>query len=233
MRRYNTKSRRRGIPWKLLSFLLLAALAVMGGMQYFRGGWPFGVSEPPQEVTTIEVSSPTATPIPIPEVAAVPLPKEESPEAMRQTLEKAVPSLENVPENSMWIRIVKSRHTMYIYNGKELLRSYPIAVGRNAGNKQRIGDCRTPEGDFQVQQIQKADYWTHDFGDGKGPIEGAYGPWFIRIQAGSWKGIGIHGTHDPNSIGKNVTEGCIRLTNEDLGELKPKVHVGMKVVIEP
>ncbi|MBR1487120.1 MAG: L,D-transpeptidase, partial [Synergistaceae bacterium] len=30
----------------------------------------------------------------------------------------------------------------------------------------------------------------------------------------------IHGTHDPNSIGTNVTEGCIRLNNADIAELK-------------
>jgi lipoprotein-anchoring transpeptidase ErfK/SrfK len=233
VRRYNTRSRKRSSPWKIPLLLFFIALLAAGGVQYFRGGWPFKAAEPPKEGTTIAVPQPSATPIPIPEVAAVPLPKEENPEIMRESLEKAVPNLENIPEDSMWIRIVKSRHTMYIYNGKDLLRSYPVAVGKNAGDKQRVGDCRTPEGSFEIQQMQDASYWTHDFGDGKGPIEGAYGPWFIRIKTDPWKGIGIHGTHDPSSIGKDVTEGCIRLTNEDLRELKPKISLGMKVVIEP
>jgi len=73
---------------------------------------------------------------------------------------------------------------------------------------------------------------VHDFGDGKGPIAGAYGPKFIRLKTG-WSGIGIHGTHDPAYIGKRVTEGCIRLKNEDLAELVPYVKVGMKVQIAP
>jgi hypothetical protein len=30
------------------------------------------------------------------------------------------------------------------------------------------------------------------------------------------QGIGIHGTHDDNSIRTRATEGCIRLKNEDL-----------------
>ncbi|WP_345740312.1 L,D-transpeptidase [Synergistes jonesii] len=42
----------------------------------------------------------------------------------------------------------------------------------------------------------------------------------------------MHGTHDPLSIGKNVTEGCIRLANDDLDRLKKEyVTTGMKVVV--
>jgi lipoprotein-anchoring transpeptidase ErfK/SrfK len=216
-------------------FLLLLALAVLAGAQYFRGGWPFQASSvSPSKPETIDAEPQLLeTSGTIPDVAQVPLPGEGENEALRQNLEKAVPSLENVPEDSMWIRIVKGRHVMYVYDGGALVRSYPVAVGENTGDKQKVGDRRTPEGTFEVQQMQKSDYWVHDFGDGKGPIEGAYGPWFIRLRAGPWKGIGIHGTHDPSSIGKNVTEGCIRLTNEDLRELKPKITLGMKVVIEP
>ena len=44
--------------------------------------------------------------------------------------------------------------------------------------------------------------------------------------------IGIHGTHDPSSIGTRASEGCIRLNNKDLETLKPYVKVGTKVVIE-
>ena len=61
---------------------------------------------------------------------------------------------------------------------------------------------------------------------------GAYGPWFIRLKTG-WNGIGIHGTHDPGSIGTDVTEGCIRLQNKDVEELKKQyIKVGLPVVIE-
>jgi lipoprotein-anchoring transpeptidase ErfK/SrfK len=234
MRRHHTSARRKGSLGKFF-LLVLLVLAVVGGAQYFRGGWPFSAfSVTPSQPETIDAEPQLLeTPGAIPDVAQVPLPGEGDDEALRQNLEKAVPSLEKVPEETMWIRIVKSRHTMYVYDGGALLRSYPIAVGENTGDKQKVGDRRTPEGTFTVQQMQKADYWVHDFGDGKGPIEGAYGPWFIRLRAGPWKGIGIHGTHDPSSIGKNVTEGCIRLTNEDLRELKPKITLGMKVVIEP
>src|ERR1700761_2530493 len=43
----------------------------------------------------------------------------------------------------------------------------------------------------------------------------------------------IHGTNDPTTIGKFVSSGCIRLTNEDVSDLFSRVDVGTKVVILP
>jgi lipoprotein-anchoring transpeptidase ErfK/SrfK len=41
----------------------------------------------------------------------------------------------------------------------------------------------------------------------------------------------IHGTNDPSTIGKFVSSGCIRLTNEDVADLFDRVDVGAKVVV--
>ena len=41
----------------------------------------------------------------------------------------------------------------------------------------------------------------------------------------------IHGTNDPNSIGKHVSSGCIRLRNEDVIDLYDRVGIGTKVVV--
>ncbi|HVQ73511.1 MAG TPA: L,D-transpeptidase [Bradyrhizobium sp.] len=43
----------------------------------------------------------------------------------------------------------------------------------------------------------------------------------------------IHGTNDPSTIGKFVSSGCIRLTNEDVADLFSRVDVGAKVVVLP
>ena len=43
----------------------------------------------------------------------------------------------------------------------------------------------------------------------------------------------IHGTNDPTTIGKFVSSGCIRLTNEDVSDLFSRVDVGTKVVVLP
>lgn len=41
----------------------------------------------------------------------------------------------------------------------------------------------------------------------------------------------IHGTNDPWSIGKNVSSGCVRLTNQDVIDLYSRVKPGAKVVV--
>ena len=43
----------------------------------------------------------------------------------------------------------------------------------------------------------------------------------------------IHGTNDPTTIGKFVSSGCIRLTNEDVADLFSRVDVGTKVIVLP
>lgn len=130
--------------------------------------------------------------------------------------------------------IVISKEDMMLrlidYKGREI-QKYPIACGKNYGNKETKGDLKTPEGLFHVTEIEKASSWVHDFGDGKGEIPGAYGPFFIRLEVPGQKGIGIHGTHKPESIGTRDTEGCIRLNNEDLLTLVKRIHIGMAVFI--
>lgn len=124
--------------------------------------------------------------------------------------------------NKYRIIVNKSNHTLSLLKGDELVKNYPVATGKNTGDKERVGDHRTPVGNFKIVSIENASSWTHDFRDGKGKIAGAYGPWFLRLDAKGWRGIGIHGTHDPDSRGTNATEGCIRLSNEDIAELKEK-----------
>jgi lipoprotein-anchoring transpeptidase ErfK/SrfK len=53
-----------------------------------------------------------------------------------------------------------------------------------------------------------------------------------------WMGLnkkhyGIHGTFFPQSIGKMVSHGCIRMYNSDVLELARKVPIGTPVEIKP
>ena len=43
----------------------------------------------------------------------------------------------------------------------------------------------------------------------------------------------IHGTNKPDTIGKRVSSGCIRLTNEDVADLYERVKIGAKVIVLP
>ncbi|MFN3562003.1 MAG: L,D-transpeptidase [Chloroherpetonaceae bacterium] len=138
------------------------------------------------------------------------------------------------------IVIDKSDFTLTLYDGKDVVKVYSVAVGKNLGDKEKVGDMRTPIGKFPIVNIHNSSAWTHDFKDGKGEIKGAYGPWFLRLYTGkdatasgkAWKGIGIHGTHAPESIGTCATEGCIRLKNEDIADLKARIKIGTPVEIQ-
>lgn len=139
-----------------------------------------------------------------------------------------------------YLLVEKSRHLLHFYREGKLLASYPVALGKNPSDKSKEGDNATPEGHFEVNFIKDASAWTHDFKDGKGEIKGAYGPYFIALYTGAkgsfsgktWRGIGIHGTHDPSSIGTNASEGCIRLHNEDLMKLKKEIENKASVPVD-
>jgi len=124
--------------------------------------------------------------------------------------------------------------TLYQYNYKgDLMQKSKIATGRNPGDKQSMGDLKTPEGVFKIGEIEDASGWTHDFKDSLGPIKGAYGPYFINLDIPGQKGIGIHGTHNDNSIGTRASEGCIRMHNAELVQLVRHLNTASVVVITP
>lgn len=144
----------------------------------------------------------------------------------------AVPAPQGAGDIS--IVIDKQHLTLTVLSSKgDTAKTYRIACAVNLGPKTRKGDHKTPEGTFPINQILNARGIPHDFHDGKGPIPNAYGPWFLRLDVPGFGDIGIHGTHLPESIGTRCTEGCIRMTNENITELKGMVRLGTKVTILP
>lgn len=133
-----------------------------------------------------------------------------------------------------FIVVDKQRLSLNLYDeGGDVMKTYSIACAVNLGNKEKKGDHKTPEGRFAINQILNSSHLSHDFKDGKGPIAGAYGPWFLRLDVPNFIDIGIHGTHIPESIGSRSTEGCIRMRNEDIEDLKREAFIGMPVIILP
>lgn len=132
---------------------------------------------------------------------------------------------EDIPE----VRIVVKK-TDFMLRGYDLsgnlLFEYPVAIGKNPdlADKKEVGDNRTPEGTFKVVSIEDSSSWIFEG-------EYAYGPWFIRLAAQPWTGIGIHGTNEPEKIGTPVSRGCIRLHNEHLEKLLKVIKVGSTVEI--
>ena len=145
-----------------------------------------------------------------------------------------------VNKKNCFILISKPEYRLYVcevVDGDTIKRMhYPVCVGLKKGQKQKKGDMKTPEctaeNPFTITEIKDASKWYHDFGDGRGEIL-AYGNWFMRLKTPGFKGIGIHGsTNNESSVPGRGSEGCIRLRNKDLDELKAKyAFVGMRVVI--
>jgi hypothetical protein len=137
-------------------------------------------------------------------------------------------------ERAAFIIIDKQKMELSVFDlDGACLNTFPMGCGKSYGNKMQEGDNCTPEGVFRISDIENSSGWKHDFNDGKGEITGAYGPWFLRLSTEPHKGIGIHGTHLPNSIGTRCTEGCIRLHNDDIAKLKELAYCGLTVIILP
>ena len=104
--------------------------------------------------------------------------------------------------NSLWYRgkkyavlVDKSDHKLYLKDGDTVVRTWGCAIGKGGlGQKERRGDNMTPVGTFRIDEIDDASGWTHDFGDGNGEIQGAYGPVLSLdtedLSQGNWDGIG-------------------------------------------
>jgi len=101
------------------------------------------------------------------------------------------------------------RHTLTLYRNGVIYKVYPVAVGKVA--------TPTPKGTFRIKN--KAVNPGGPFGD----------RWLgITAPGGSF---GIHGTNQPGSIGKSISNGCIRMYNKDVIELSNLVSIGTSVKI--
>ncbi len=107
------------------------------------------------------------------------------------------------------IVINKNAKRLTVYKDGRIFRQYAVAVGKE--------ETPTPTGTFTVvnKQVNPG------------------GPYGTRWLGLSRRGYGIHGTNDPSSIGKNASNGCVRMFNEDVEALFDVVPVGTTVRILP
>lgn len=117
--------------------------------------------------------------------------------------------------------IDKSQNILTLKSDQDILKTYRASTGKNS--------C-TPTGTFAVTNKIIDPPWYPSAG-GVIPAndpKNVLGSRWIGI---SKQGYGIHGTIDPESIGKGVTEGCVRLKNSDVEELYSIVPAGAEVII--
>lgn len=109
---------------------------------------------------------------------------------------------------------------LVLLEGGAVKRVYPVAVGKPS--------TPSPAGRFTiVRQVSDPTYSHRGKVVGPGPKN----PVGSRWMGLSTKGYGIHGTNEPNSIGKAASHGCIRMGKADLEDLYTLVAVGDAVEI--
>ena len=102
----------------------------------------------------------------------------------------------------------------------EVVKTYTVSTGENFS---------TPLGTFKIEEKMIKPLW-YKVGAVVSPESSEYelGSRWIGL---SVSGYGIHGTNNPDSIGRHITKGCVRMKNEEVEELYALVPSGTEVTI--
>jgi lipoprotein-anchoring transpeptidase ErfK/SrfK len=103
-------------------------------------------------------------------------------------------------------------------------KTYKVATGKT--------NDLTPEGLFTVTVKAKNPYYRKKNipgGDPRNPL----GTRWIGFDAKNTDGriYGVHGTNQPESIGKYISNGCIRMSSSIVEELYEVIPIGTKVLV--
>jgi len=119
------------------------------------------------------------------------------------------------------VSVSKSDNDLVLYMNDDFFKRYRVGTG--AFNK-------TPVGDFLINdRIAQPTWWRPD---GKaipyGDPENLLGTHWLSINV---KGYGLHGTWEPDTIGKQASAGCVRMHNDDIEQLYSLLTIGTPVSI--
>lgn len=119
-----------------------------------------------------------------------------------------------------------------VHEADKIIAVYPVTIGS--------GQTESPIGEWKVKGIAKLPKFRYDeqmlkHGERSGNFHmlppGPNSPVGVIWIALNKKGIGLHGTDDPDNIGRATSHGCVRLTNWDVVRLAQKVKSGTPVSI--
>jgi len=180
----------------------------------------------------VYVAAPTPAPAPVPAPVPAPAPLVEPPKAaegpgvfVRQVVDYA----SRQPPGTV---IIDTGNTLlyYVLNDRQAMR-YGIGVGREgftwSGEQTVARKAEWPDWHPPVEMIGRQPYLPRFMAGGPGNPLGARAMYLGETE------YRIHGTNKPDTIGKRVSSGCIRLTNEDVTDLYERVKVGAKVIVMP
>ena len=118
---------------------------------------------------------------------------------------------------------------LYYVLGQGRAIRYGVGVGREgftwSGVQTISRKAEWPDWHPPAQMIARQPYLPRFMAGGPGNPLGARA---MYLGSSEYR---IHGTNNPATIGKFVSSGCIRLTNEDVADLFSRVDVGTRVVV--
>jgi lipoprotein-anchoring transpeptidase ErfK/SrfK len=118
------------------------------------------------------------------------------------------------------IVVDKSQNTLILKSDEEIIKTYIVSTGTNNS---------TPVGTFKIiEKIINPPWYKPGAVIPPGSPENILGSRWIGLDK---EGYGIHGTKDPQSLGKQVTAGCVRMSNPDIEELYSIIPNGTEVTI--
>src|SRR6202021_2652016 len=117
-----------------------------------------------------------------------------------------------------------------VLNSRQAMR-YGIGVGREgftwSGAQAVARKTEWPDWRPPAEMLSRQPYLPRFMAGGPGNPLGARAMYLGETE------YRIHGTNKPETIGKRVSSGCIRLTNEDVADLYERVKIGAKVIVLP
>jgi len=159
---------------------------------------------------------------------------EDQPETLKSEINeknKETSTTEPAPP-AVAVKIDTKTNVLEVHQGDKLIATYPVTIG-SAKNA-------SPVGEWKVRRITKMPTFRWDkemlqHGQRSGNFyllpPGPNNPVGVIWIALNKKGIGIHGTNDPDSIGRAASHGCVRLANWDVVRLATKIKSGDAVSI--
>lgn len=118
------------------------------------------------------------------------------------------------------IVVDKSQNLLFLKSDEEVFKTYVVSTGANNS---------TPTGTFRIVNKLTNPTWFK-----AGAVVPAGSP--ENILGSRWMGInvpgyGIHGTTEPQTLGTQATQGCVRMLNAEVEELYTIVPEGTEVTI--
>jgi len=146
--------------------------------------------------------------------------------------QKADPNREPTAAAKTKVEVDVKTNMLGVFEGDKIIAAYPVTIGST--------QTATPIGEWKVRGVAKLPTFRYDErmlkrGERSKNFHllppGPNSPVGVVWIALNKRGIGIHGTDDPDTIGQAVSHGCIRLANWDVVRLAGRVKAGVPVSV--